>query len=176
MKYCRSEDFRGAFNHNHYIVIQIDTDISAEHPAYGIAHQDATGRIYSPAELVQLVQLVSDKLIEQIGDAFYQAYRERVIFVICVHQIECWLLPLYWTDGRREKIVRCLQSLNEQLGPQFGFTIEDKAKDPRLYRKAAKPYVKQRMLRQHWQANPSLAIFINNLEQRFYRGFAAPPA
>jgi hypothetical protein len=32
------------------------------------------------------------------------------------------------------------------------------------------------MLRQHWQANPSLAIFINNLEQRFYRGFAAPPA
>lgn len=164
LEYCQSEQFRGAFADNEYVIIQIDTDVSEAHPAYNIPHRDATGRLYTCDELVKLVQT---KLIEQIGRDFYAAHHARILFAICVHSLECWLLPLYWTDSRRGRTENCLKSLNEQLAKK-GFTIH--AKEARYYVKVAKPYAKHSTLREHWKHNPSFKIFIDNLEQEFHRG------
>ena len=166
LEYCKSEQFRGSFNSNDYVIIQIDTDISESHPSYQIAHRAPTGRLYSCEELAALVY---DKLVELIGQDFYNSHKERIIFAVCIHSIECWILPLHWDDSRKERVENCLKCLNEKLLTKEGFTIH--SKDIRYYDKAAKGYAKHRTLRQHWQANPSLRIFISALESRFHRGF-----
>lgn len=165
LEYCKSEQFRSAFNSNDYIIVQIDTDISEEHPAYNIPHRDPTGKAHT---CEQLIELVYAKLIELIGIDFYAIHKERIIFSICVHSMECWILPLYWSDSRKERTENCLNCLNEKLSKQ-GFTIHEK--NTQYYRKAAKDYSKNRTLRQRWKDNPSLKIFIDNLENRFDRGF-----
>lgn len=170
LEYCQSEKFRSAFSFNDYIIIQIDTDISDKHPSYGISHHSESG----PKSPEQLVSEVCAKLIEQMGKAFYDAHKQKILFAVCVHSIECWLLPLYWTDNRREKIINCMTSLNEQLSKQHGFSID--AKDPRYYDKAAKDYSKRKKLLAHWHHNPSLKCFIDHLEARFQRGFVQPEA
>lgn len=166
LEYCASEKFRAAFRDNDYIVVQIDTDASEQHPAYGVPHRDKDGRILTCEELIICV---TDKLVETIGPEFYAAHGNRILFAICVHSLECWLLPLYWDDKRRERTNNCLPCLNEQIDARFGFRID--AKDARYYYKIAKPYAKERTLRQHWQANPSLQVFVEALESRFGRGF-----
>lgn len=170
LEYCRSEQFRGAFERNEQVIIQIDTDVSEAYPSYGVPHRAADGRALTPAELVDAVTL---RLVQEIGPAFYEAHRDRILFAVCVHSLECWLLPRYWQDGRRERTENCLKSLNERLVVQEGFTIH--AKEERYYRKIAKPYAKPRELRAHWEHNPSLRLFIASLERRFGRGFTPAP-
>jgi hypothetical protein len=170
LEYCSSEKFRAAFNDNDYVIIQIDTDVSEEHPAYGVPHRSSAGRLYLCDELTDLVYTT---LINKIGRDFYDAHRDRIIFAVCVHSLECWLLPLWCSDARRGRIQNCLKCLNEQLNKKEGFVID--AKDTRYYRVAAKRYANERTLRQHWENNPSLKIFIQHLEQRFHRGFVSGP-
>ena len=164
LEYCASENFRRAFVNNEYIIIQIDTDVSEKHPSYGVPHQDANG----PLSCEKLVEAVCAKLVDKIGAEFYEQHKDRIIFAVSVHSLECWLLPLHWDDKRRGRIENCLNCLNEQLAKQ-GYTIHDK--DSARYRRAAKDYAKPRVLKERWHQNPSLKIFVDNLEQRFQRGF-----
>ena len=165
LEYCRSEHLRSAFSQNEYIVIQIDTDVSEKHPSYGIPHRDESGE-RSPE---QLIAAVCAKLISLMDEAFYRKYQRKIIFAVCVHSIECWLLPIYYHDGRKEKTVNCLQSLNEKLIQQLGFSID--SKDTKYYDTAAKRYSKSKELKAHWAHNPSLKHFVTSLEDRFQRGF-----
>ena len=165
LEYCASAQFRSAFDYTDFIVIQIDTDVSDKHPSYGISHHDSAG----PLSCEKLVEAVCDKLISTIGLDFYQKQKDKILFAVCVHSIECWILPLYFTDGRREKIVNCLGSLNEKLIEKHRFSID--AKSTHYYLKAAKDFSKTKALKAHWHQNPSLKIFVGHLEQRFGRGF-----
>jgi hypothetical protein len=158
-EFCKTVNFQQAFQFNDYIIIQVDTDVSED---YGVFKQDEKG-ICSPE---QLIQKVIKKFRLEIGERFYDQYENRIIFAISVHSIECWLLPLYYPDNRKEKLVNCLSSLNQKIDKKHQFTIDVDAKNPDYYRKISKQYFKQKVLMKFYQANPSLRIFIENLEQR----------
>ena len=158
-KYCQSSDFREAFQFNEYVIIQIDTDVSEE-INYDIPKRDANGEELTPE---QLVEKVKEKLQRLIGDDFYNKYNHKIIFAIAVHSIECWLLPLYYQDNRKEKITNCLGTLNQALKSK-GFTID--AKKPQYYRKVSQQYCKPKVLMRLYKDNPSFKIFIEEIEQR----------
>ncbi|MEG4306788.1 phage tail protein [Microcoleus sp. D3_18a_C4] len=158
--YCKSKDFRESFQFIDYIIIQIDTDVSED---YNIAHQDENGE-FTPQ---QLIAKVIDKFRDGIGEDFYSTNQQKIIFAISVHSIECWLLPLYFTDKQKKaKCKNCLNTLNYELSKQHKFTIDKNAKNPEYYREIAKQYGKHKVLKKHYQDNPSLKFFIEEIESR----------
>ncbi|MFB2917198.1 MULTISPECIES: phage tail protein [Aerosakkonema] len=161
-KYCQSSDFREAFQFNEYVIIQIDTDVSEE-TNYDILKRDENGEELTTA---QLIEKVKEKFKGLIGEDFYVRYNEKIIFAITVHSIECWLLPLYYRDNRKEKITNCLSTLNQELVKREKFTIDVNKKNPEYYRKVSRQYCKQKVLMKLYQENPSLKIFIQEIEKR----------
>jgi hypothetical protein len=158
--YCESNNFKEAFQFIDYIIIQIDPDVSED---YNIAKQDENGE-FTPQ---QLIAKVIEKFRDGIGEDFYNTNQQKIIFAISVHSIECWLLPLYYTDKQKKaKCKNCLNTLNYELSQQHKFTIDKNAKNPEYYREIAKQYGKHKVLMKHYQDHPSLKIFIEEIESR----------
>jgi hypothetical protein len=159
-KYCESDEFKEAFQLNQYIIIQIDTDVSDEY--YGVPHQDKNGEFSAE----KIIELAIDKLKAVIGEEFYSKYHERIIFAIAVHSTECWLLPLYYDDKRKSKLVNCLDTLNQEIRTKEGFTIDPKNKNPEYYRHISRKFSKHKVLIDKYQYNPSFKIFIEEIQKR----------
>jgi len=158
--YCKSRDFQEALQFIDYIIIQIDTDVSED---YNIPKQDENGE-FTPQ---QLIEKVIEKFRGAIGDNFYSTYQQKIIFAISVHSIECWLLPLYYTDQKKKsKFKNCLETLNLELPKKHKFTIDANAKNPEYYRIISEPYRKHKVLMKHYAENPSLKTFIEEIQSR----------
>jgi len=163
--YCKSSDFKQAFQYNDYIIIQIDTDVllDSQNSNYNIPSRDENGNKFTTQ---QLIEKVIEKFRDVIGEVFYDKYQQRIVFAISVDSIECWFLPLYYTDNRKSKSQNCLDTLNQELLRRENFTIDKNAKNPDDYRKISKQYGKHKVLMNHYQDNPSLKIFIEEIERR----------
>jgi hypothetical protein len=159
--YCKSNKFKQAFQFNDFVIIQIDTDV-CEEKHYDISKRGANGNELEPVDLIQNVKEKFKK--ELIGEDFFNKNEERIIFAISVHSIECWLLPLYFSDNRKGKTVQCLRTLNEALRRKEKFTID--SKNPRYYEKLAKQYRKSKKLMKLYKENHSLKIFVEEIEKR----------
>jgi hypothetical protein len=159
--YCKSRDFQEALQFIDYIIIQIDTDVSED---YNIPKQDENGE-FTPQ---QLIEKVIEKFRGAIGDNFYSKYQQKIIFAISVHSIECWLLPLYYTDQKKKsKFKNCLETLNLELPKKkHKFTIHANAKNPEYYREISEQYRKHKVLMKHYAENPSLKTFIEEIQSR----------
>jgi len=157
--YCQRIEFKQSFQSNDYMIIQIDTDVSEE------KHYDVP-KMENSLELSpeQLIEKVIGKFKYLIGEEFYTKYRNKIIFAISVHSTECWLLPLYYTDNKKSKTKNCLNTLNQALRKREKFTID--AKNPEYYESISKKYWKNKVLMQHYQENPSLKVFIEEVEKR----------
>lgn len=158
--YCHSKKIQESFRFLDYIIIQIDTDVSED---YNIAHQDENGE-FTPQ---QLIAKVIEKFRGAIGEDFYSQNQQKIVFAISVHSLECWLLPLYYTDKKKKaKSKNCLKTLNDELSKKHRFTIDKNAKNPDYYREISKQYGKHKVLMQHYQDNPSLKTFIEEIETK----------
>jgi len=154
IEYCESDEFKEALRFHDYIIIQIDTDVSDKPYGYGISHSE-NGKELSPD---QLIEKVVAKFIDLIGKSIYEQHQNKIIFAISVHSIECWLLPLYYTDKKKSKRVNCLNTLNQALLKKEKFTID--AKNPEYYEIVSEKYCKHKVLMKYYKDNPSLKIFI----------------
>ena len=161
--YCRLKDFQEAFQFNDYIIIQIDTDDSEKH-GYDIPQRDENGE-FTPKELIEKV---IEKFKEEIiGEYLYSQCKQRIIWAISVHSIECWLLPPYYTHkNKKSKFKSCLDTLNRELTKKHKFTIEANAKNPEYYRVISEQYRKPKVLMKHYAENPSLKNFIEEIQSR----------
>jgi hypothetical protein len=161
LDYCESIKFKESLQIVDYLIVQIDTD-TCEETHYDISKHDV-GRELSPEELIEKV---SEKLQDLIGNDFYDKYSEQIIFAISVHEIECWLLPLYYTNSKKEKFKGCLGTLNQELNRKEGFSISSNNKNPDYYETISRKYLKNKVLMSKYEDNPSLKIFIEELEKR----------
>ncbi len=160
LRSLRQGDHRKALQLNDYVVVHIDTDVSEE-PGYGVPRRAADGRALSPEELVEQVRL---RLVTEMGVAFHEEHGARVVFAIAVDAIECWLLPLLY-DGepaaKKAKTTGCLKAADDKLRR---LNLPLLSKSPASYDRASRDYAKHRTLILHRDENPSLDIFVKNLE------------
>lgn len=160
LKYCASPKFEEAFPFVDYVVVHIDTD-QCDDPKFGVPKTTEQGALL-PQEMVQRV---SEKLIERIGEAIWSKYQNRIVFAVAVETTECWLLPLYATDKARGKHLNCLTVLNTHLRKKNLHPINPADKTPRRYTDLAVPYNKRKELMKHAPHNPSLDDFVKRLEE-----------
>ncbi len=162
-EYCKSKRFREAFPYHDYIIVQIDTDTSEE-KHYDISKRDKNGKELTPSELIQKV---TEKFRGLIGEEFFDANKDKIIFAISVHSVECWLLPIYYKDNRKSKTENCLKTLNRGLQKKEDFTIDPGNKGHSdYYERVSKFYCKKKNLMKCYKENPSLKIFIEEIEKR----------
>lgn len=159
LEYCASERFKGAFQFNDYVIVQIDTDVAAD---YGVSERGEEGNELSVEDVIERVKAT---LIERIGQGFYETYSRRILFAVAVQSIECWLLPLLFSDNKRGKTANCLGTLNQGLTRKKSFSIDPNNKRPEYYETISGDYTKHKKLMAVYGFNPSLKAFVNDLEE-----------
>ncbi|MCY1058642.1 hypothetical protein [Nannocystis sp. SCPEA4] len=160
-RYLRSEKLAGAFAHNDYVVIHIDTDV-CEEPHFGVPRRRPDGTEYTTEELHDFTVA---RLIREIEPEVFARFQARFIFAVAVDSIECWLLPLYYTDSRRAKTTNCLNTLNSAISAREGFSIDVEKKQVKYYRKIVKALGKRKELDAHSRHNASFQRFLGALER-----------
>jgi len=160
VEYCANDEFKEALLFCNYIIIQIDTDVSNKPDGYDIPHHENGKELTT----IELIEKVINKFKNLIGEEFYTKHQDQIIFAISVHSTECWLLPLYYTDNKKSKVINCLRTLNQALRKKESFTID--VKNPEYYEDISKQYWKNKLLMKHYKNNPSLKIFIEKVAEK----------
>lgn len=111
--YLKSDRFEQAIVDHDYIVVQIDTDVS------GHVNFDACCPSLADVDQSDFLDKVRDKLIEWM-DGFeadtYNYYKDKIIFCICVHSIECWIVLIHGDQNMKNKIKECEHKLKKING------------------------------------------------------------
>lgn len=157
--YLKSSQFEQAVINHDYLVIQIDTDC-CEHPNFGIKSISLAAK--NQADFHAEVRA---KLIAFINNStVYAQYAEKIIFCICIHSLECWLVALYETHhSKSTKINECEAALGKLLLRQnYRGKFE---KTHRCYDDLSKPLQKQKNLLPLATASYSLKQFLEHLTQ-----------
>lgn len=145
LAHCNEQKFSEILQLNDYLVVQIDSDACEQ---YGVSPLDLNNRAKSPEELyAEIVSRLSSGLSEQ----FRLAFSGRILFAICFNEIECWLLPLFYTDDYRCRMHNCIFTLNRALARKNLPTIPsgDEKNSPnalKAYRKVLKSIKNKRLV------------------------------
>jgi hypothetical protein len=112
LKYCEREgELKAILIENEYLVIQIDSDQCQQTP-FDISHskQDNTTK-----SVEELHRGIVEKLRGLIKPEIMETYSGRILFAISIHTIECWLLPLYYTNNHKSNTTSCMEKLNTEI-------------------------------------------------------------
>ncbi|MBD5269326.1 MAG: hypothetical protein HDS43_01715 [Bacteroides sp.] len=138
LEHCSDDDIEPILQLNDYLIIQIDTDSSHITP-YDIPHNFKDGTPKSPRRLHAEIKA---RLMRELSSDIRKKYIHRIIFAICHNEIECWLLPLFYTDNRACKTNNCIKVLNQELSRRNMDGIPDTNKNSSKARKAYKTIFK----------------------------------
>jgi hypothetical protein len=156
-------DFQQALNFNDFLVIHIDTDVQ-EDPGFDVPRRESGIELSVP----ERVDRVIARLIAVIGEELFQTKKDRILFAVAVDSIECWLLPLLHSDKKKaEKTTGCLKTANAAIrktNKKGGLSSGDTKKFPEAYEQASREYTKRKKLMEHRDRNPSLELFIKQLD------------
>ena len=131
--YLQSTDFVNSVENHDYLIIHTDTDI-CEEKNFGVSPISL-----ADSNQAQFYELIKQRLISQINQRYndnFEKYAPKIIFCICIHSIECWLLTHYQkTQTKQEKIKGCEHALNDTLNKQNLAYKKDYAKYNKLSQK-----------------------------------------
>lgn len=154
--FLTTEEFKTQLAVHDYILIHIDSD-EGTHPNFGVEID-----IKKNGDHLQFIINIENKLIEWINHSShiqYEPYQNKIIFCICVHSIECWILAHH--DQNSKEIVNC-----ESRMFQFLTHNKNKAvKDAKSYRKLTKDLKKPKCINSLSQRSQSFKHFISNTKK-----------
>jgi len=114
----------------------------------------------------ELVARVIERLKREISPEFYEANRDRILFAVAVHEIECWLLPLLHDDNKAAKTTGCTAAANHALlGRKMNPLVRGGEKQKNSYDEASAGYRRRKTLLALRDRNPSLGLFLEQLDR-----------
>jgi hypothetical protein len=167
-EYCQSQYFLDAFEQNDFLIIQIDSDV-CEHEHFNVTRNTEAGELKADDVLISdIINRFQDVFITAFGTDKYNQFKSRLIYGICLEEIECWLLPIYYTDKIRSATNNCIHKLNKKIGQQLDIYIDpfNKNNMTQKYWKISKPYMKNKTLLSNAYHNISLGAFIDALKEK----------
>ena len=115
LSHCNTEVFKQALQSNDYLIIQVDTD-RCDEPLFGIKKTDENNQA-RPDE--DVYNDIIDRMLQDVDKEFYETNKHRIIFAICFEEIECWFLPLFYSDKRACATTGCIGKLNQELSKEI---------------------------------------------------------
>ena len=116
LSHCNTEVFKQALQSNDYLVVQIDTD-RCDDPSFGIRRTDEKNE---PRTDEEIYNDIIARLLQEVDKDFYEGNRNRIIFAIGFDEIECWFLPLFYSDKRACATTGCIGKINQELAKGKG--------------------------------------------------------
>ena len=149
LEYLSEKRFRDDVLNSEYVIVQIDTDI-CEHKNFDVKKDTSC--------VVTFIESIKTKLISSIdkNESFYESNKEKIIFAISVHELECWLLPIC-KNFKNEKITGCFEALQRECKD---IKVE---KNYTTYDKLSRVFLKNKELLKISSKNSSFDIFIKSL-------------
>ncbi|WP_052700373.1 hypothetical protein [Methylocucumis oryzae] len=132
-KYLASSRFRDDVLNTGCVIVQIDSDIAEQIP---IARYDTNGNELA-TEI--LIANMTAELVARIDNSFYAANADKIIFAICVHSLECWLVAYY---GAKAITHDCYDALS-QLVIRDNHRIIRLAKKHKNYNQLSQPFLQR---------------------------------
>ncbi|WP_439496936.1 hypothetical protein [Bosea sp. (in: a-proteobacteria)] len=151
LEYCE-RSATDALEANDYLVIHLDTD-QGDHPNFGVALTEGGRDRGYDALVVDAIGVVKSRL----GEELYKEHKDRLLFAICVHTMESWLL-LYLCG--RDEPKNSLGRLNKHLAKN---DLAILSKEGKKYQKFCK-LIKQTQLKELATTGSSFGLFLNQLE------------
>lgn len=151
LEYLSEKRFRDDVLNSEYTIVQIDTDIS-EHANFNVKKDTDCIETY--------ISKIKEKLVSSIDskEIFYEEHKEKILFAISVHSLECWILPIY-KNLKTEKILGCYEALQRESKK---IKVE---KTYSTYEKLTKDFSKNKNLIKYYPQNKSFEIFIHSLPE-----------
>ncbi len=167
LKYCeRTEDLKNIFVDSDYLIIQIDTDQSQITP-FDISHNTSGNKAKTVEELYTDVVT---KLKSLIHPEVLQEFADKIFFAITIHTIECWFLPLYYTNNDKTKTSGCISKLNIALIKNNIQPLPEDYKNKnspnsiRTYEAILKNWKKRKDIEEAAQHQTSFKLFVDSLK------------
>lgn len=163
LTYISTQEFKDNIEEEYFdfVIIQIDTN-ECEEWGEGLQKKDIDENNID--EFIKSIQCV---VIKKIGEEFYTNNKEKIIFAITVHEIECWFLPfISSTKAHQKKIINCVTTV-EKIANKKGFSINQKNyQSGKNYNLLSGEMKNNKTLMKKYTLNPSLKYFINNLIEK----------
>ncbi len=161
--YCQPEYLEGALKRNDFIVVQVDTDVS-EQKGFDVGKLDKSGQRLPVSDLIlKVIERFQEVFLKDFETTFWDEYKNRILFAVSVDSIECWLLPLFYSDNTKSAINSCLYKVNQYLIKNKEKPIrENKNGAVPTYRKLSSQFMKSKVLKESYPQNPSFKIFVEN--------------
>lgn len=154
LKYLASARFRDDVLNTEFVILQIDSDIAHKIP---VDHQDNEGNELSAESLMTNIRI---RLIESIDSgelSFYEANAPKIIFSICVHSLECWLVAHH---AEQTAIHNCFEVLKTAINSN----LVRVAKKRNNYDILSQPFLDRKNIDAVAEKDPSFRAFIQSLE------------
>jgi hypothetical protein len=166
-EYCQSQYFLDAFEQNDFLIIQIDSDV-CEHEHFNVSRRTEEGEKADDVLITDIINRFQNLFIKTFGEDKYDQFKGRLIYGICLEELECWLLPIYYTDKTRSATNNCIYKLNKKINKELNIYIDPANKNnmTQQYWKISKPYMKQKTLISNAYHNISLGMFIDALKEK----------
>lgn len=159
LTYLQATDFVDAADNHDYLIIQIDTDI-CEHKNFGVGSMSLAQH-----QQPEFYDLIKQRLIAEINKRYannFSKYADKIIFCICIHSLECWLLAHYQTkQPASPKIVNCEKSLDFL----FKKTPTKYQKNHSCYNHISQPFLNIDNIEKTCKESLSFRLFIERLNQ-----------
>ncbi len=152
--YCKSADMLATLEANDYVVIQMDTDVCED---FGVKKREGDRDLTAE----EIIDKTKDIITSYIGTGINEKYSAKIIFAISHDSIECWLLPLYYTNNNRTKTLNCCEVLNREL-MKGDFTLDCNSKQNKFYTRIFRD--KKDLLRNRKQIE-NMAVFNSSFQQ-----------
>jgi|ERR1035437_8925279 hypothetical protein len=163
LKFCdRTDDIKSALVDCDFLVIQIDTDES-QNIHFGVSHTKE-GNVKKTNE--ELYHDIIDKLKSLINSELLDEYEGKIVFAISINTIECWLLPIYFTNNHKSDTRNCLTTLNTELRRRDLIPIppkKQKEKRKIVYESILRNWRRKRDITNAAQYNAGFSFFIDSL-------------
>ncbi len=155
LNYCSSPDIVATLEANDHVIIQIDTDVCEE---YGVKRR-VDGNDLTDEQIIEKTKAV---ITASIGKELFDKFNHKIIFAVSYDSIECWLLPLYYTNNTKSKTTNCCETLNQELRKE-GYTIDCSGKKVAYHQKVCKKIKTKELIESISAHNNSFKQFIHRL-------------
>lgn len=167
LSYLLDSRFREDVINNDYVIIQVDTDIATE-VNFDVTITDNQGQGLPISTIVNNVELRLISEIDKGRAGFYQSQKDKIIFCITVHSLECWLVSYHESTHKNAiKILSCEDVLKRYITRHDPIRDKNYGKNYPYYKKLSHDFRKKKNITSSILKNESFKIFIDKLDIKF---------
>jgi hypothetical protein len=156
-RYCESDFLLAALEDVDFVIIQLDTDRAHEYEVSPLIRNEPI------EDYIKRVQIrIENAILTQMPASLYAQYGDKIIFAIAVDAIECWLLPLYYSD-KDAKLQGATGGCVYKLQQVLPIKVKFDTKSPKEYKMISEGLSCHAVLSNIYDKNPSFKAFMEDL-------------